>query len=294
MDVTLEAKMIKIPKQEYTVQFKEQAVKRVAEVGRIGRVAEELGLVEQTVRNWVKAAKAGKLNPTGAHAITPEQLSDLLNAYLDQMSDIVLSHGGTIDKFVGDAIIAFWGAPIARPDDAERAVRAAIAMQQGGLAFARNADPELPPIGITRVGLHFGDAVIGNFGGKGRIQYTAFGDGMNTAARLESANKALKTVALVSSEAKDRAGLDLFRPMGRVVLSGRATPIEVWEPAPDMDPALRDELNALWIRFDGGDAEALVHLEIISAAHKDDAALREFVYRLREAGSGGHFVLGSK
>lgn len=229
-----------------------------------------------------------------SHAITPEQLSDLLNAYLDQMSDIVLSHGGTIDKFVGDAIIAFWGAPIARPDDAERAVRAAIAMQQGGLAFARNADPELPPIGITRVGLHFGDAVIGNFGGKGRIQYTAFGDGMNTAARLESANKALKTVALVSSEAKDRAGLDLFRPMGRIVLSGRATPIVVWEPAPDMDPALRDELNALWARFDGGDAEALVHLEIISAAHKDDAALREFVYRLREAGSGGHFVLGSK
>ncbi len=229
-----------------------------------------------------------------SHAITPEQLSDLLNSYLDKMSDIVLSHGGTLDKFVGDAIIAFWGAPIARPDDAERAVRAAIAMQQGGDAFARNADPALPPIGRTRVGLHFGPAVVGNFGGKDRIQYTAFGDGMNTAARLESANKALKTVALVSSEAKDRAGLDLFRPMGRVVLSGRATPIEVWEPAPDMDPALRAELNALWTRFDGGDAEALVQLEIISAAHKDDAALREFVYRLREAGSGGHFVLGSK
>lgn len=74
MDVTLEAKMIKIPKQEYTAQFKEQAVKRVAEVGSVGRVAEELGLVEQTLRNWVKAAKAGKLNPAGAQAITPEQM----------------------------------------------------------------------------------------------------------------------------------------------------------------------------------------------------------------------------
>jgi len=74
MDVTLEAQMIKIPKQEYTAQFKEQAVKRVGEVGSIGRVAEELGLVEQTLRNWVKAAKAGKLNPAGAKAITPEQM----------------------------------------------------------------------------------------------------------------------------------------------------------------------------------------------------------------------------
>ena len=74
MDVTLEAQMIKIPKQEYTAQFKEQAVKRVGEVGSMGRVAEELGLVEQTLRNWVKAAKAGKLNPAGANAITPEQM----------------------------------------------------------------------------------------------------------------------------------------------------------------------------------------------------------------------------
>ena len=66
--------MIKIPKQEYTAEFKARAVKRVAEVGRIGRVAEELGLAEQTFRNWVKAAKAGTLNPTGANAITPEQM----------------------------------------------------------------------------------------------------------------------------------------------------------------------------------------------------------------------------
>ena len=66
--------MIKIPKQEYTAEFKEQAVNRVAEVGSIGRVATDLGLVEQTLRNWVKAAKAGKLNTTGAKAITPEQM----------------------------------------------------------------------------------------------------------------------------------------------------------------------------------------------------------------------------
>ena len=81
--------------------------------------------------------------------------------------------------------------------------------------------------------------MVGNFGGEGRIQYTALGDAMNTAARLESANKALKTTMLVSDEAKRESTLDFFRPMGRIVLSGRATPVEVWEPVPDMDEALR-------------------------------------------------------
>jgi adenylate cyclase len=229
-----------------------------------------------------------------SHAITPERLSGLLNRYLDVMSDTVLEHGGTIDKFVGDAVVAFWGAPIARPDDAERAARAAIGMYEAGQEFARTAGDDIPKIGRTRVGLHRGEAVVGNFGGEGRIQYTALGDGMNTAARLESANKALKTTILVSKEAKEETGLDVFRPMGRVVLSGRATPVEVWEPRPDMDAELRARLSALWLAFDGGDSEALVQLQAIAAEHKEDAALQEFVYRIREAGPGGHFVLGSK
>ncbi|MDQ4088436.1 MAG: adenylate/guanylate cyclase domain-containing protein [Pseudomonadota bacterium] len=229
-----------------------------------------------------------------SHAITPEQLSGLLNRYLDLMSDTVLKHGGTIDKFVGDAVVAFWGAPIERPDDADRAVRAATAMFDCGEEFRRSAGDGIPPIGCTRVGLHRGEAVVGNFGGEGRMQYTALGDGMNTAARLESANKALKTTILVSTQAKEDCSLDVFRPMGRVVLSGRSTPCEVWEPVPHMAAELREALNVLWRRYDEGDIAALRELERLAAEHKDDAALGEFVYRIREAGPGGHFVLGSK
>jgi adenylate cyclase len=233
-----------------------------------------------------------------SHAITPETLSRLLNRYLDLMSDIVLKHGGTLDKFVGDALVTFWGAPIARPDDADRALRAGREMYEAGEEFRRMArdigGDDVPPIGVTRVGLHRGEAVVGNFGGEGRIQYTALGDAMNCAARLESANKALKTTMLVSDEAKRETTLDIFRPMGRIVLSGRATPVEVWEPRPDMAEALRRELNQLWRAFDGGDAGALVQLEAIAAAHKEDAALQDFVYRIREVGPGGHFVLASK
>jgi adenylate cyclase len=229
-----------------------------------------------------------------SHAITPEQLSSLLNRYLDLMSEVVLSHGGTIDKFVGDAVVAFWGAPIARPDDAERAARAAVAMYEAGEAFRHEARNGVPPIGCTRVGLHRGEAVVGNFGGEGRIQYTALGDGMNTAARLESANKALKTIVLVSAEAVAETGLDWFRPMGRVVLSGRTTPIEVWEPALQLEPGDRATLADLWRRFDSGETGALDALDAVAAAHKEDEALLLFVYRLREVGPGGSFVLASK
>jgi adenylate cyclase len=229
-----------------------------------------------------------------SHAITPEQLSSLLNRYLDILSETVLRHGGTIDKFVGDAVVAFWGAPIARDDDPDRAVRAAIAMYQAGDEFARTAGADLPKIGCTRVGLHRGEAVVGNFGGEGRIQYTALGDGMNTAARLEGANKYLKTTVLVSDEAKRESSLDVFRPMGRIVLSGRATPVMVWEPVPNMDAALRRTLVDLWDRFDAGDLKALAELEEVASANKEDAALANFVYRIREAGPGGHCVLGSK
>ncbi|HYG46500.1 MAG TPA: adenylate/guanylate cyclase domain-containing protein [Allosphingosinicella sp.] len=228
-----------------------------------------------------------------SHAISPEQLSSLLNRYLDVLSEVVLRHGGTIDKFVGDAVVAFWGAPIAREDDADRAVRAAIAMYEAGEEFRRSAGPGMPPIGCTRVGLHRGEAVVGNFGGEGRIQYTALGDAMNTASRLESANKLLHSTILVSAEAKRETGLDLFRPLGRIVLSGRATPVEVWEPVPHLSGEERQRLNGLWLAFEAGDREALAELRAIAAEGKD-AALADFVYRLGQAGPGGHFVLGSK
>jgi adenylate cyclase len=226
-----------------------------------------------------------------SHAIEPEMVALLLNRYLEMLCDVVLRHGGTIDKFVGDAVVAFWGAPIARPDDADRAARAAIEMYQAGEEFRHSAPPGVPPIGVTRVGLHRGEAVVGNFGGEGRIQYTALGDSMNLAARLESANKQLKTRALVSETAARGVGSVPFRPMGRVRVRGRATPIAVFEPVPDLSDADVTRLTALYARFDHGDVHALHELEVFSGAHPDDAAVANLVYRLREVGPGGSFAL---
>jgi len=229
-----------------------------------------------------------------SHQLPPEQVATLLNAYLDGMSDIVLDNGGTIDKFVGDAVVAFWGAPIAREDDADRAVRALVGMIEFTQQFsAKHSTPE-SPLGRTRVGLHFGSAVVGNFGGEGRLSYTALGDAMNCAARLEGANKYLKTVALVSDEAKQLCTFDIFRPMGRIVLSGRATPVVVWEPMPGQDPGLRAELTRLWTDFDGGDRSALDAIEQICLTQDKDAALAAFACHLREAGPGGAIRLKEK
>jgi len=230
-----------------------------------------------------------------SHAIAPEMVAKLLNRYLDMLSQVVLDHGGVIDKFVGDAVVAFWGAPLSRPDDGERAARAGYAIWQAGEAFRREVaamDPDLPKIGKTRVGLHYGEAVIGNFGGATRIQYTALGDSMNTAARLESANKALDSSVMASREFAEGSGLDWYRQMGRVQLRGRATPVELFEPAPDFpedERALLIEASALAAT----DAAAALRLaEAVAARHPDDSALGNLVRRMQAMDDGGTYVLG--
>ena len=218
----------------------------------------------------------------------------LLNRYLEMLSAVVLEHGGTIDKFVGDAVVAFWGAPISRPDDGLRAVQAAIAMNAAGEEFRHSAPEGVPPIGMTRVGLHFGEAIVGNFGGDGRIQYTALGDSMNTAARLESANKQIGTAVLVSETVVERCGLDIFRPLGRVVLSGRASALGLFQPVPDMPEAERKAFSALAIRAAEGDKVAVDEIVALAEAHPDDKALTKFAYRVTHQNGENYYVLDSK
>ena len=226
-----------------------------------------------------------------SHAIEPEMVATLLNRYLELLSTVVLNHGGTIDKFVGDAVVAFWGAPISRPDDGERAVKAAMAMHQAGEIFRKSVPDGVPAIGKTRVGLHHGDAIIGNFGGEGRIQYTALGDSMNTASRLEAANKQMGSSVLISEDAVELSGLDIFRPLGMIVLRGRSTPIAVFEPVPDWTEDDRRVFTDTVKRANSGDVLALTLLSEQSAKQPEDQALQKLVHRLKHQEKGGYFVL---
>ncbi len=230
-----------------------------------------------------------------SHALEPEMVAKLLNRYLEMLSQVVLDHGGVIDKFVGDAVVAFWGAPIARPDDGARAARAGYAIWQAGEAFRAEVaamDPNLPRIGKTRVGLHYGEAVVGNFGGDSRIQYTALGDSMNTAARLESANKELESSVMASSEFVAKAGLDWWRPMGRVVLRGRAKPVDIFEPSPDFPLEDRKALVQASILADNDRKAAEQVVAEVAARHPHDRALANLLERVRNMGEGNAYVLG--
>jgi len=232
-----------------------------------------------------------------SHAIEPEMVAKLLNRYLEMLSQVVLDHGGVIDKFVGDAVVAFWGAPIAKPDDGMRAAKAGYAIWQAGEAFRAEVaamDETLPKIGKTRVGLHWGEAVVGNFGGDTRIQYTALGDSMNTAARLESANKALQTSVMASREFAERSGLDWWRAMGRVVLSGRSQPVDLMEPAPDFPEADRAALAQAVAMLAQDQAEALERLAEIAARYPQDTGLAALLERSRDIDASGAHVLTSK
>ncbi|WP_077147872.1 adenylate/guanylate cyclase domain-containing protein [Sphingopyxis sp. KK2] len=228
-----------------------------------------------------------------SHATTPETVARLLNEYLDRLSDVVLEHGGTIDKFVGDAVVAFWGAPLSRPDDGPQAAAAAVAMYAAGEKFRVDlAAEDVPPLGMTRVGLHVGDAIVGNFGGEGRIQYTALGDSMNTASRLEAANKSLKTGVLISAEAEARSKRDDLVPMGRVTLRGRAQPVDTFTPRADLTPDQRARIAKMVAAHAAGDKNLYVTCATaLGAEFSHDTSILFLIERLNETESGESYVL---
>ena len=164
--------------------------------------------------------------------ITAAESETLLNAYLELLSAIVIRHGGTIDKIVGDSIHAIFGAPLDQPDAASRACACARTIDVAAEAFRRNNAAARP--GITRVGVHFGTALVGNFGGRERLDYTAHGPVMNIGARLEQANKALGTRVCVSAATLAAAsdnGVGWI-PVGTLMLRGVTDPLAVLTLAP--------------------------------------------------------------
>jgi adenylate cyclase len=166
-----------------------------------------------------------------SEALTPEELTSVLNEYLSAMTDIIQEHGGTIDKYEGDAIIAFWNAPIDQPDHAIRAVRSALDCQE---ELARMRPALRARVGrdlYMRIGLNTGPAVVGNMGSRTRFDYTMLGDAVNLAARLEGVNKQFRTYTMVSRATLERLeGAFPARELSRIAVVGRKEPVTVYEP----------------------------------------------------------------
>ncbi|MDH5748628.1 MAG: adenylate/guanylate cyclase domain-containing protein [Rhodospirillales bacterium] len=168
---------------------------------------------------------------------SPDVLVPLLNEYLDGTCSIVLQHGGTIDKIAGDALTVLFNAPMEQLDHAQRAVDCALELDRFSEDYIAALAARGIEFGITRIGINTGMAVVGNFGGSTRFNYTAHGDSINTAARLESLNKHLGTRICVSHSAMTQCSGVAFRPVGRIVLKGKSEPTEVFEPVPAEEAA---------------------------------------------------------
>ncbi|MBL4906662.1 MAG: response regulator [Sneathiella sp.] len=162
---------------------------------------------------------------------TPTDITiDLLNHYIDNVANIIFAHEGTVMKVVGDAIQAIFGAPVAQTDHAERAVVCALEVDNFAQKYSASWQKKGINLGATRIGINTGDAIIGNFGGNSFFDYTAYGDAVNVAARLETANKLLGTRICISQTVVDNIENFCGRPIGKLKLAGKSNTVTAYEP----------------------------------------------------------------
>jgi adenylate cyclase len=173
---------------------------------------------------------------TISEQLPAERTVYLLNRHFTDMTDIVLKHGGTVARFIGDAIMAFWGAPLDDDKQALNAVRAAIEMQQGMEKLREEFVKEGLPAIEMRVGIQSGSAIAGNLGSARRFDYTVIGDDVNLAARLEGINKLYGTGIMIGdTTARQVAGDIPLRPVDRVIVKGKSQPVETFTPCDDAE-----------------------------------------------------------
>jgi adenylate cyclase len=218
----------------------------------------------------------------------PDVLGALLNEYVGGMTDVVFAHEGTVAKIIGDAIQILFNAPGDQPDYARRAVACAHDLDAWAQAFRGRWKQKGVSFGVTRIGVHAGPALVGNFGGSRFFDYTAYGDTINTAARLEAANKFLGTRICVSAVVADGAGDFCGRPVGDLMLRGRSEPLRAYEPLPEAAfvGAATTQYSEAFAKLEAGDATAMPAFAALVGLHADDALAGFHLKRLLNGAKG--------
>ncbi|MBI1778765.1 MAG: CHASE2 domain-containing protein [Proteobacteria bacterium] len=228
--------------------------------------------------------------------LDPNQLSALLNRYLEGVCEIVFRHGGMVDKFIGDAVFAIFNAPKRQDDHAQRAVACAIEIDRFASGFLEAELGRGGRFGLTRIGVHTGVASIGNFGSAERFEYTALGDAVNTASRLEGLNKYFGTRVCVSGSAASRCLNQPFRPLGNVVLKGKTEAIEVFEPldaTQEASPYVAEYLRA-YALMARKSPEAYRVLAELGRTNPDDRCVALHLERIASGRGGTEIVMDEK
>jgi class 3 adenylate cyclase len=227
-----------------------------------------------------------------SESLEPVKLVEILNKYLDGMTRIVHDFEGTLDKYIGDALVALWNAPIERIDHATMAVGCAVALDEFAERFAIDQRAAGIPFGRTRIGVQTGLAIVGNFGGEEKLNYTAIGDTVNLASRLEGANKYLGTRVLVGKDTALASAREDLRPVADLVVKGREEAVAVFEPVPLWDPARLDRFRKLYAHIHAGGPAVAEEVEAL--ATDLDPVILLYANRLRSGQSGTRIVLEDK
>lgn len=239
---------------------------------KLGGAARELSILFSDVQGFTGISES----------LSPEQLTSLLNKYLTAMTDIIMEQGGTIDKYEGDAIIAFWNAPLDMADHAARAVRAAIMCGNKLDEMREGLEKEYGRKLYARIGLNTGMVVAGNMGSNQRFNYTFLGDAGNLASRLEGVNKQFGTFIMISEQTKNKAGGEFaYREISRIQVVGRKEPVRVYEPMFKADfeskaVLIQEFSRALQLYYDGEFSKAI---EVFSGISSQDATSEIYARR---------------
>lgn len=226
----------------------------------------------------------------------PGQAVALLNDYLDEMIAIAFRHDGTLDRIVGDAVVIMFSAPVIQPDHRRRALACGLEMDAFACRYAKDLQGKGIPFGMTRIGIHAGEVIVGNFGGKNIFDYRALGDPINTASRLESVNKHLGTRICISEDIHDASPETLVRPVGRLVLKGKSRSLAVFEPVTENSPlrAPHEDYLAAFALLRAGDPRASDHFSQLHAAFPEDPLVSLHNRRLRAGEQGELIVMAEK
>jgi adenylate cyclase len=217
-----------------------------------------------------------------------EVLGALLNEYVGGMTGVVFDHEGTVAKIIGDAVHILFNAPGDQPDYATRAIACAHDLDVWAQDFRARWRAKGVNFGVTRIGVHAGPALVGNFGGNRFFDYTAHGDTINTAARLETANKHLGTRICVSAAVAGGADNFRGRPVGDLLLRGRSEPLRAFEPLPAavFEAPTTTQYSEAFAKLEANDATAMPAFAALVGQHADDALAGFHLRRLLNGGKG--------
>ena len=233
---------------------------------------------------------------TFSEELSSETVSEVLNAYLDGACAILLRSQGTIDKFIGDAIMAMFNAPITQEDHAERAVRCALELDVYAEKFRIAQNEAGIPIGATRIGVHTGSATIGNFGSSSRTEFSALGDAVNIASRCQGVNKYFGTRVCVTQDTVDQCANVRFRKIGDALLKGKKQFVGLYSPISVAEEAtsLPREYEEAYSMLEAGDAKARRAFLDLRKKYPDDAIIAFHCHRIEAGKVSPQIVLENK